>query len=164
MRTPRIRFTVRLYMAVVAAVTVVMVLGVQATRLVRLREDYLESAALHREHEQIVQEKLSELAEIRSEVIEDDTQVPIAQKHAIMEELAIVVADIRGEVVGDRRKDRIVHAPIADRHAITEEIIAIENQAQSMLKWHVDMKRKWRRAADRPWETVSRDSHPCMDK
>lgn len=73
MRIPRIRFTVRLYMAVVAAFTLVIALGVQATRLVRLRE------------------------------------------------------------------------------------------ADSMLKWHADMKRKWQRAADRPWESVSPDTHPFIE-
>ncbi len=164
MSIPKIRFNVRFYMAVVAAFTVVIGLGVQATRLARLRENNLESAAIHAEHEQTVHEKLSELSQIRSEVLNDDRRVPIAEKRAIMEDLAISIADIRCEVVGDRRSDRKLHVPTAEKHAIIAEIAAIKNQADSMLKWHTDMKRKWQRAADHPWESVSPDTHPFLDE
>lgn len=71
-----------------------------------------------------------------------------------------MIAGIRCEVFGDRSSHCNLQVPIAEKHAIIEEIAAIENQAHLMLKWHIDMKRKWQRAADRPWETVSPDSYP----
>jgi hypothetical protein len=144
MRVPRVRFTVRGYMIAVAVSTAVIVLGLQITSLARSRRAYLENAGQHAVHEEIEQERLSIIAQLRSEGLMDDPSIPIAEKVSTIEELTTELPTVGNEGLMDDPS-----VPIA------EKLTSIENQSRSVLKWHSDMKRKWQRAADRPWEHVS---------
>ena len=124
-------------MAVSAAL---IILGMQITRLARLRENYLENVAGHAEAERMHQEMLSELAEFRSE-------------GSIDQEMMSVLSFTAEANYGiDARM-------LAEKSTPGEKLDLIENHVRSSLKWHIDMKRKWQRAVDRPWEPVPDDSY-----
>jgi hypothetical protein len=145
MRVLRYRFTVRALMIVVAVSAAVITLGIQITRLTRLHEYYLENVALHAEAERMDQQMLSDLAEFRSE-------------GSIDQELMTVFSSTGEANYGmDPRL-------LAAKPTQGEKLDFIENRIRSMLEWHSDMRRKWRRAADRPWERVSGDSYDTYQK
>ncbi len=140
MRAPRLRLTVRGWMIVVAVFAALIALGIQVTKLARLRDNYLENAAFHADAEQMDQDMLSELAAFRSEGSVDP---------AMMSVLASTAETNHG----------IDPRLLAERSTQGEKLDLIENHVRSMLKWHIDMKRKWQRAVDRPWEAVAGDSY-----
>jgi hypothetical protein len=76
------RFTIRLYMIVVAAVTSLVVLGVQSANLLRLRASYLGAAEYHAERQQEEEQKLSNVAVARSRGLGADPLVPIVENLA----------------------------------------------------------------------------------
>ncbi len=140
MRAPRFRFTVRACMIVVAVSAAVIVLGMQITRLARLREYYSENVALHAEAERMHQEMLRELAEFRNED-------PVDQ-----EMMSVLSFTAEADYGIDPRL-------LAEKSTPREKLDFIENHVRSSLRWHIDMKRKWARAVNRPWEPVSDDSY-----
>jgi hypothetical protein len=140
MRVPRFRFTVRGWMFVVAVFAAVIVLGIQITRLAKLRKTYLENVAGHAYAQQMDQEMLSELAEFRSEGSVDKEMMS--------------VLSLTGEA-----NHGIDPRLLSEKSTLGEKLDLIENHVRSSQKWHTDMKQKWQRAVDRPWEPVSDDSY-----
>ncbi len=140
MRFPGFRFTVRGWMIVVAVSAAVIALSIQITRLTRLRENYLENVAGHAYAEQMDREMLSELAEFRSIGSVDQEMMS--------------VLSFTGEA-----NYGIAPRLLAEKLTQGEKLDFIEKRVRSSLKWHIDMKRKWQAAADRPWEPVSDDSY-----
>lgn len=145
MQVPSFRLTVRGWMIVVAVTAAVIVLGIKVTRVARLRDYYRENVAFHLHVAQIDQEMLSELAEFRNE--------------GFVEPEMMNVLSFTGET-----NYGIDHRLLAEKSTPGEKLDFIENHLRSMLKWHIDMKQKWQRAVDRPWESVSDDSYYTYQK
>jgi hypothetical protein len=145
MRVPGFRFTVRGCMIVVAVSAALIAVGMQITRLMRLRECYLENAAGHAEAEQMHQDMLREVAEFRSEGSVDQ------------EMMSVLTSTADANFGLDPRL-------LAEKSTAGEKLDFIEKHLRSTLRWHIDMKRKWQRAVDHPWEHVSDDSYYTYQK
>jgi hypothetical protein len=140
MQVLRFRLNVRRWMIIVAISAAVIGIGIQITRLARLRAEYLENVALHAYAEQSDQQMLRELAEFRKEG-SVDPEMMSAFSLILEENYAI-----------DSRA-------LAEKSTHGEKLDFFENRVRSSLEWQSDMTRKWRKAADRPWDSVSGDSY-----
>jgi hypothetical protein len=156
MRRSLFRFTIRRSMAVVAIVAIVMALGITAHRLRRLRADYQSRAAQHAQEEQGVlnfmaaSKNFFKVAEVLSEIPPMDSKTDMELKALLKSEPGLLEEMKRDEE--ERREER---------KAIEEtkrEMEKVEKTARAKLAYCADLKKKYRRAADHPWESVPPDA------
>jgi hypothetical protein len=79
MRIPGFRLTIRRYMILVAAITLLIVSSVEAWRLMRLRADALGMAEYHAERVQEERQKLRNVALARKRGFGDDPVIPLIE-------------------------------------------------------------------------------------
>ncbi len=156
MRPFLFRFTIRRSMAVVAILGIVMAVGMTAQRLRRLRADYQIRAEHHANEEQNVQAMLVFLAKQKDD-FGKNPKYRRWTRNSRRKLKALMKSDpeVREAM---NRNDEGLQAGMKFFKEAKRELEEVEKTARVKLAYHADLKRKYQRAADHPWESVSPDA------
>jgi hypothetical protein len=143
-------------MVLVAIVAVLMGLGITGYRLIRLRSDYQKLAAQHAREEQSMLNCWGLLGKL-SQPLEGQLE---AVDPAIDPEIKARAKEFMSEA--DQREMERFDAETKRQLDLWNQMIAnleaVGKLAQVEIKYHADLKRKYLRAASRPWESVPADA------
>jgi hypothetical protein len=155
MRLPRFRFTIRRSMALVAMVATLMGSGIMVKRLIHLHVVYQERSTDHDQEERYARGLLSQLADIKDAYqgmkgkIDDPPLDPEGEKR--WKELMKTDPDVQRVASDVIQQDKLVEEMMRP----LEEVMKV---ARSEIDYHARLKKKYERAAARPWLSVLPDA------
>ena len=159
MRFPRVRFTVRRIMAVVAVIGLVLGVSIEAFRLKRQRDTFLKLAAEHEDIEKIYRQaeqfnlEMAQLSE-SSFAMEESFRTKVDERIKAGSELRSRAIQSRHE-----RDDRLTEFARKRKEAGRQNRLDAAVYHRSAM-YHGTLKQKYRAAAARPWRSIEPDPPP----
>jgi tetratricopeptide (TPR) repeat protein len=163
MRLPRLRLTVRRMMIVIAALALVLGSSIEAIRLRRWRDEFLMRAQAHAQYERINLESEG-LARNMTKFYRDSAESDEASSKRWSS------PGVLSRLLGFKGEPGLaeIHSNLAEIHskqAEREKDLAIQGRDQATkyaeaAAYHAALKRKYLRAASRPWLPVEPDPPP----